>query len=488
MKGFLNLATGCMICFTLLMAGCASIGGRPQPQRKPSEGIEGIWQGVLTVPGAELRVVFKISKKPDGTMTATLDSPDQGVTDIPVDEVALENSDLRLEVQSVLGVYEGKVKEDGMTIDGEWKQSGVTLPLVLKRVEEAPEVSRPQEPEKPYPYDEEEVSYENKRAEIKLAGILTLPRTEGPFPAALLISGSGPQDRNETVFGHRPFLVLADYLTRRGIAVLRVDDRGVGGSTGDVAQSTSEDFAGDVLAGIEYLKSRKDIDANQIGLIGHSEGGIIAPILATQSPDVAFIVLMAGTGLIGEEILYLQGALIRKAEGQSDEEIAEGRALQERIFAVIKHEKDSTVAKEKLRKLYAEAFEKLSEEEKKAMGDLEAYVESQIQRVLSPWFRYFLAYDPKPTLMKVKCPVLAIIGEKDLQVPPKENLQAIEEALKAGGNKHYTVKELPGLNHMFQTAETGSVSEYAKIEETISPIALKVIGNWILEQSESREE
>jgi len=390
---------------------------------------------------------------------------------------------LRLEVQSVLGVYEGKVKEDGMTIDGEWKQSGVTLPLVLKRVEEAPEVSRPQEPEKPYPYDEEEVVYENKKAGIKLAGTLTLPRTEGPFPTVLLISGSGPQDRNETVFGHRPFLVLADYLTRRGIAVLRVDDRGVGGSTGDVAQSTSEDFASDVLAGIKYLKTRKEIDANQIGLIGHSEGGIIAPIVATQSPDVALIVLMAGTGLVGEEILYLQGALIAKAEGISDDAIARNLATQERMFTVVKEEKDDAAAEKKLRKILEDSIEALSEKEKEALGAPEAHIMAQTQTVLSPWFRHFLTYDPKPTLMKVKCPVLAIIGEKDLQVPPKENLQAIEEALKAGGNEHYMIKELPGLNHLFQTAETGALSEYAKIEETISPIALKVIGDWILEQT-----
>lgn len=486
MSSILKLATGTVICFALLVAGGGSLAGSSQPYSASRENIKGIWQGVLKVSGAELRIVFKISKKPDATLTATMDNPDQGVEDLPVEEITFENGNLRLEVKSIMGVFEGKIKEDFLTIEGVWKQSGLTLQLVLKRVEEAPEVSRPQEPKKPYPYDEEEVVYENKKAGIKLAGTLTLPRTEGPFRAVLLISGSGAQDRNEMVFGHRPFLVLADYLTRRGIAVLRVDDRGVGGSTGNVSQATSEDFAEDVLTGIEYLRNHKEVNPKKIGLIGHSEGGIIAPIVATQSPDVAFIVLMAGSGLVGEEILYLQGALIRKAEGKSDEEIAEGRALQERIFAVIKEEKDSTTAKTKLRELYAEAFEELSEEAKKAIGDTEAHIEARIQKVLSPWLRYFLTYDPKPTLMKVKCPVLAIIGEKDLQVPPKENLQAIEEALKAGGNEHYTIKELAGLNHMFQTAETGLISEYAKIEETVSPTALKVIGDWILEQTREK--
>ncbi len=447
--------------------------------------VKGIWQGTLKVSGTELRVVFKISENPDGVLTATMDSPDQGAIDIPVSEVIIEDGNLILDVKTIQGVYEGKLNGDGTKIMGLWKQSGLSLPLILNKVEEAPEVKRPQEPEKPYPYDEEEVVYENKKADIKLAGTLTLPRTEGLFPAALLISGSGAQDRNETVFGHRPFLVLADYLTRRGIAVLRVDDRGVGGSTGEVSEATSEDFASDVLASVNYLKSRGEINPKQIELIGHSEGGIIAPMVAAESPDIAFIVLLAGTGLTGEEILYLQGALIAKAGGESEEEIAKNRAVQEQIFAVLKKEENNESAIKKLRIIYEDALAGLSEEEKESIGDLEVYMESQIQKVLSPWFRFFLTYDPKPTLMKVKCPVLAINGEKDLQVPPKENLSAIEEALLAGGNEDYTIKELQGLNHLFQTAETGSPSEYARIEETISPTALKLIGDWIIEHTKS---
>jgi fermentation-respiration switch protein FrsA (DUF1100 family) len=346
----------------------------------------------------------------------------------------------------------------------------MSLPLVLERTEKTPELHRPQEPKSPYPYRVEEVVYEN--AGITLAGTLTLPDSGAPFPAVLLISGSGAQDRDETMFGHRPFLVLADNLTRRGIAVLRVDDRGVGGSTGDLSQATSEDLADDVLAGVEYLKTREEINPQQIGLIGHSEGGIIAPIVAVQSPDVAFIVMMAGTGLPGEDILYTQGALIARANGVSEEEIAQNRVLQERLFAVLKQEQNDTVAEEKLREILDET--ELSEENK----------QTQIQTMLTPWFRYFLTYDPAPTLMNVQIPVLAINGEKDLQVPPKENLQAIEEALEAGGNQDYTIKELPGLNHLFQTAQTGLPSEYAKIEETMSPSALTVIGDWIVHQIE----
>jgi hypothetical protein len=302
----------------------------------------------------------------------------------------------------------------------------------------------------------------------------------------LLITGSGPQDRNETVSGHRPFLVLADYLTRRGIAVLRVDDRGVGESTGDFSQATSEDFASDVLSGIEYFKARKEINPKQIGLIGHSEGGLIAPMVAVESQDVAFIILMAGTGLTGEEILYLQGALISRAMGVSEEDIGKNHQFNEKIFSLIIEEKDEKNIEEKLRQMFMTDWAELSEEEKKAIGDPEVFLNVQLQSLLSPWFKFFLTYDPKPTLNKVKCPVLAINGEKDLQVPPKENLFAIEQALAAGGNKNFTVKELPGLNHLFQTAQTGLPVEYAKIEETISPVALKIISDWILEQTRDK--
>ena len=475
---FINL-----ICFALIIMVGIDIIVSAQQQDTSEISIEGIWQGKLKVPGTELSIVFKISQNPEGTLTATLDSPDQGVTGIPVEEVIFKDNTLHLEVKSVGGVYEGKVSEDFLVIEGEWKQSGGTFPLTLKRVDKAVEILRPQVPKKPYPYIEEEVAYENKEAGITLAGTLTLPSGKGPSPVVLLISGSGPQDRNETIYNHHPFLVLADYLTRQGIAVLRVDDRGVGESTGDFSQATSVDFASDVLAGIEYLKTRKEINPEQIGLIGHSEGGLIAPMVAVKSPDVAFIILMAGTGLTGEEILYLQGALISRAMGVSEEDIAKNRQFNEKIFSVIKEEKDKKNAEERLRQMFMEDWEKMSDEKKEQIGDPEVFLEAQLKSLLSSWLKFFLTYDPKPTLNKVKCPVLAINGEKDLQVPPKENLSAIEEALKVGGNQNYTIKELPGLNHLFQTAQTGLPAEYAKIEETISPVALKIISDWILEQT-----
>ncbi|MCI0525239.1 MAG: alpha/beta fold hydrolase, partial [Acidobacteria bacterium] len=280
----------------------------------------------------KLRLVLKVSKAADGSLTAKADSPDQGATDLPVDTISLQDGVARFEMKRLLAAYEGTLNKEASEIAGEFKQGALSVPLTLKRTAKPTALYRPQEPKKPYPYDEEEVGYENKRDGVKLAGALTLPRGKGPFPTALLITGSGPQDRNDSLLGHKPFLVLADYLTRQGIAVLRVDDRGVGGSTGSVPNSTTENFAADVTAGIEFLKTRKEINSKQIGLIGHSEGGLIAPMVAAQNNDVAFIVLMAGTGLTGEEILYLQGALILKANGASADQLAKQRATQETMF------------------------------------------------------------------------------------------------------------------------------------------------------------
>jgi pimeloyl-ACP methyl ester carboxylesterase len=362
----------------------------------------------------------------------------------------------------------------------------MSLPLQLKRLEKLEEARRPQEPKKPYPYKEEEVSFENKAVGITLGGTLTTPETGSPFPAVVLITGSGPENRNEEVFGHKPFLVLADYLTRQGIAVLRCDDRGVGKSGGDSHTATTVDLATDAQASFEYLKTRKDIDPKRIGLLGHSEGGVIAPIVANETPDVAFVVLMAGTGLPGDSILMLQSWLAAKAEGAADTTLAKNAVVERTTLNIVKNERDTAVAAAKLRPLLKQEMAQMSPNDSQALNSSDQAVEQEVKQVLSPWFRYFVSYDPRPALMKLKQPVLAINGSKDVQVAPKENLAAIEAALKAGGNKDYLVKELPGLNHLFQTANTGGVSEYAKIEETISPSALSVMGDWILAHVRAR--
>ncbi len=449
-----------------------------------AQGLEGIWQGTLDTGGAKLRLVVHVVKQPDGSFAATLDSPDQGAAGIPLDSVTLTGAAVRFELKAAGGVFEGTINKEATAIDGRWSQGPGSFPLVLNRVEKAPSApSRPQTPKGPFPYDAEEVSYENKSAGVRLAGTLTLPRAKGPHPAVLLISGSGQQDRDETINGHKPFHVLADYLTRRGVAVLRVDDRGVGGSSAgpSLEKATSEDFAGDVSAGVAYLKSRKDIDPKQIGLVGHSEGGMIAPMVASRSADVAFIVLMAGPGVNAEEAFAAQVSALARANGAGDEAVAWRLKLLREIFNVMKEERDDAAALQKAHERRAKLLAELSADERKRSGLADDEMEGIVRIMLTPWFRFFTAYDPRATLKKVRVPVLAVTGERDLQVvPAKQHLAAIAEALKGGGNKDYTVKELPKLNHLFQTSETGSPAEYGRLEETISPAALELIGDWIL--------
>jgi pimeloyl-ACP methyl ester carboxylesterase len=466
--------------FFLGLLNFAQIRADPPAQSKSdNKSVEGTWQGTLKVGAVDLRLAFKIKKKADGSLTATMDSIDQGAKDIPIDDVTWKDPDMKMELKKIGGVFEGKANKDYSQFEGTWKQSGGTWPLTIKRVEKEAELKRPQEPKKPYPYVEEEVTYDNPRAGVKLAGTLTRPKGDGPFPAVLLIAGSGQQNRNEEVLGHKVFLVLADYLTQRGIVVLRADKRGVGKSTGKYAEATSADFADDALAGVEYLKTRKAVDPHKIGLIGHSEGGVVAPMVAARSKDVAFIVLVAGPGVTGEEILYRQGADVLKTMGVDDKAIAQHRVVLELMFQVLREEKDPKAAEKKMREAIAQEVAKLSDEDKKKAEAQKAVIEGQVQLMLSPWMRYFLLFDPQATLSLVHCPVLAINGAKDVQVAADVNLPAIEKALRAGGNRDVTTRELPNLNHLLQTAKTGAVSEYAQIEETMSPTALALMGDWI---------
>ena len=448
--------------------------------------LEGLWHGTLTLNGGlELRLVLKVEPGKDGSLKAILASPDQGANNIPISSIALSDKNaLTFESKAIGAKFVGKRNEKGTAYDGEFHQSGMKLPLTLTKTDKVSERPRPQTPKAPFPYRAEDIKYENQHDAVRLAGTLTLPQGSGPFPAVILITGSGAQDRDETILGHKPFLVLADYLTRRGIAVLRVDDRGVGGSTGHIATSTSENFASDVLAGVHFLKARKDIAPKKIGLIGHSEGGIIAPMVATRSKDVAFIVLMAGTGLNGSEILQEQSQLIMKASGSSASAMSLQRVALKKLTAIIAEEKDEKAAQKKLAAALKEIIAALPEAERKSAGDTPGGLsEASVDAFNNAWFRFFLTYDPRPTLRKVKCPVLAINGEKDLQVPSKQNLAEIGKAVKAGGNRNVTIVELPGLNHLFQPCKTGTPSEYALIETTIAPQALKTIGDWIAERT-----
>jgi len=440
----------------------------PKPA-KPSD-IDGAWMGSLDTGSIKLRVVFHIVNSADG-LTATMDSPDQGMKGLPTTSVTRDGSTLKIEAKKLGGVFEGKISSDLSTIDGNWSQGGGTMPLVLKRAKDQAELEpkRPQNPVKPYPYKEEEVSYDNKVQNVTLAATFTIPQRKGPFPAVLLITGSGPQDRDEALLGHKPFLVLSDYLTRHGIAVLRADDRGVGKSTGIFASATTADFSTDVEAGVAYLKTRAEVDQHKIGLVGHSEGGVIAPMVAARDKDVDFIVMMAGTGVPGDQVLVAQGEAIQLANGKSKDDAAKDAAKEKEILALVESGKDLAVLEKELKE--------------KMAGDLpEAQLGMQLHQLTSPWFRYFLTYDPATALRKVTCPVLAINGSLDKQVLPDQNLPAIRKALEEAGNKHFEIDELPGLNHLFQNAKTGSPAEYAEIEETISPVALDKMATWILKQ------
>jgi uncharacterized protein len=444
--------------------------------------VEGNWLGTLDVGGAKLRLVLKVEKSANG-YAAKLDSLDQGAKDLPIDSIVLDGNKLTFSAAKFGITYDGTLSQTGDEVSGTFKQGPNEIRLIFKRVAEAPKVNRPQDPKKPYPYDEQEVSYRNEKDNIKIAGTLTLPRTGGPHPAVLLITGSGSQDRNETIAGHHPFLVLADHLTRNGIAVLRVDDRGVGGTDIGSPAATSENFAEDVLAGVNFLKQRKEIDPKMIGLIGHSEGGMIAPIAAARSNDVAFIVLLAGPGQRGEDIIYTQTELIHKAQGTPPETLAHIIALSRRINAIVKAETDGKRVEQRINEDIAAYVGTLNDVQKKQFEPAAAAVKAFIPMYKTAWYRYFITYDPGPVLKNVKVPVLALNGEHDLQVAWKENLDLIAASLKSAGNNDVTIKMFPNLNHLFQTSPTGLLSEYNQIEETMSQEVLKTVSDWILRRT-----
>ena len=446
--------------------------------KKPPDAVsdvEGLWQGLVESSGLHLRLQLHISHDDKKQITARLDSIDQAITGIPATKISLTGSKLHFEIPEISTVYDGEVNPARNLIAGTWKQAETPQKLDFKRSNEVLQLRRPQNPAKPYPYREEEISFLNAKAQIALAGTLTLPATPGPFPAVILIGDSGPRDRDESIAGHRPFLVLADYFTRKGFAVLRYDKRGVGKSSGDFVNATTQDFAVDTESALAYLRTRKEVNPAKIGLIGHGEGAIIAAMIASRSADLPWTVLLAASGLSGEQNLLLQSEQIARASGMSDEAIEKSLEFDKKAYALGKEGKDRAALESKLIDLVISS----------GMADFASpdEIQSQIHAMSSPWFRGLLAYDPIPVLQKVKCPVLALTGEKDLQVPAKQNLPAIRKALEHGDNKDFQATELPALNHLFQHAQTGTPREYGAIEETFSPEAMKAISEWIQKHS-----
>lgn len=440
----------------------------PKPV-KPSD-IDGDWLGTLDTGMGKLRLVLHVTNTENG-LSATMDSLDQNAKGLPVTSIARNGSSLKFEMKAIGGAYDGTISKDLSGFEGTWTQLGKSWPLGFKRVKNAAELERrrPQNPVKPYPYREEEVSYRNPAANVDLAGTLTIPSGKGRFPAVLLMAGSGPHDRDETIMGHKPFLVLSDYLTRKGVVVLRADKRGVGRSGGNYSQAVMADFVTDADAGIAYLKSRPEVDSHKIGLVGHSEGAVEAPMSAIHNRDVAFVVMLAAPGVPTDQLLPEQLRLMEQASGKSPQEIEKDMATQRDVLTAVEKNKDDAALEKELRQKFAG---KVPEEQ---MG-------MQIRSVSSPWFRSILQYDPVPTLTQLMCPALVLNGEKDMQVPPQQNLPPIRKALATSGNKNFEVAELSGLNHLFQTAKTGAVSEYSEIEETMSPVAMEKVASWILKQ------
>lgn len=463
--------------FIILLFSEETICQHNEPAVNPEElqFITGNWAGTINAGIRKFSFVFKFWIEGDKILKGTLSSPEQDLTDIPINEVKIKDDSLKLDIRAIQRKYYGLINKNEHVIKGLYIRNGqINFPLILKRVESEVILKRPQMPVKPYPYKEEEVSFMNRKDGTILARTLTIPEGKPPFPVAILISGSGAQDRDESGFGHKPFLIIADYLSRKGVAVLRYDDRGVGGSSGDHLQTTSDANSEDVTYAVDALKSRKEINKSKIGLVGHSEGGLIAPIAASKCSQIAYIVLLGAPGKSIEENLYQQNELIRRAEGANDNVIEQFNAIQKQIFSIVKEEQDDSIAAEKLRSVYsANRYHLLSCEQKNT-------IDGRIIDLLTPYFRDIINCDPSPFLQKVKCPVLVITGEKDLQASPKANLAAIEEALKSGKNKDFKLIELPGINHMMQTCEKGTVSEYSEIEETISPKVLDTISEWIL--------
>ncbi len=462
---------------------------------EPAQGIEmastsaaaiaGDWNGKLEIgQGMTMPLVFHFMQAESNTYKGSMESPSQSSKATEFDEVVLSSDGkITAKIEKLKAEFTGTLNKETGKIDGTWKQGSLSIPLTMERgAYAAPK--RPQEPKPPFPYKSQNVTFKN--GDVALAGTLTTPEESAPekgFPCAILIHGSGPHDRDETIFNHKPFLVIADHLTRNGVAVLRYDKRGCAKSTGDYKASNSADFASDGIAAINYLKSCPEIDPKRIGLIGHSEGGVVAPMMAGQNPDdVRFMVLLAASAINGEKILLSQ---IRDLGGDisTPESTKKDLEIASKTYAVIKAEPDNEKAMKKIMQIRKEMGvdkEIADDEERKQRDD---NIQVSIDMITGPWYRFFLTYDPEPNLRKVKCPVLAINGDKDVQVAADENLPVIKAALEAGGNKNIRIEKIPNINHIMQTSTTGHPNEYSKIEETISPKVLQLITEWIGEAS-----
>ncbi|MCK5065829.1 MAG: alpha/beta hydrolase [Bacteroidales bacterium] len=444
------------------------------------EQVAGSWLGTLNAGNIELRLVFNISVAGEASFEATLDSPDQGAMGIPLGEVSVIGDSLRIEAPMIKGYFVGKFTTSS-TIEGEWNQAGRSFVLNLDKQAGVFVLNRPQEPQPPFPYKEEEVSFKQKAQDFSLGGTLTVPAGQGPFPVVVLVTGSGSQNRDEEIFGHKPFKVIADHLSGNGIAVLRYDDRGVASSGGSTTGSTTADHAVDARSAIEYLFTRNEIDKSRIGVIGHSEGGMIAFMLASEYDDLAFIISLAGPGVDGKTILLEQSDYISRMSGVDESVLEDNKIVMSKVYELmITNESHQSWGEEVIE--FTSAYYSNKEMDNYSQEDIE---QSKLDLLGSipassyDWMRYFVMFDPSSEFGSIKCPVLALNGGKDCQVLPDKNINTIKKGLQSSGNSEVTAMILPGLNHLFQNCETGLPAEYSQIEETFDPNTLELMSDWI---------
>lgn len=470
-----------VVCALAPMLVSAAVAAEPQGNGAPAAVETEYWNGSIELPGMSLDVSVALT----GTV-GTMSIPMQGVKEMPLRDVVREGEMLRFTFappglgDKAWAHFEMRIAADGASAEGNMTQSGQAFPARLTRVsaDQAGQstLKRPQTPKPPFPYEARDVQFSN--GPISIAGTLTVPAGNGPHPAVVLMSGSGGQDRDETIFEHRPFLVWADALTRAGVAVLRVDDRGVGGTTGNLMLATEEEIASDGAAGVKFLRAQPGIDPARIGVMGHSEGGALAPHVAASLPEVTFVVMLAGYALKGHELLTTQSIEILRSEGVNDEAALE--RVRSAHTAAIRAVMEGAPPDEGIR-----LMGELVRAQTAAMGqevtdaELAAQAGQHYSALLSPWFRSFLAFDPSVSLARVEVPVLAVFGERDVQVPPAHTEGGVRAALERAGNKDVTIMVRPGLNHLLQPCEKGTMAEYASIEVTVDPATIDLVVGWI---------
>ena len=441
-------------------------------QIQDNSAVVGSWFGTLKVQGVSLRIVFSISEK-DGVLVTTLDSPDQGARGLPTESTSFSGTEILIKMPAMYAQYKGNV-EDSVTIKGIFSQSGSEFPLELSKQTSVVEKGTPavQDPNAGK-YTSTEVKFRNEQANITLAGTVTYPEGKTNCPVAILLTGSGAQDRDETLFEQKPFLRIADRLSANGIAVLRFDDRGVAQSEGDIRTATSYDFVTDALAAYEYMKNYPGIDSEKIGFIGHSEGASLAVMAAAENKDIAFIVMLAGPTISGDAILCLQAAAIARAQGAGEDAIKADYEMRSGIYSIIKNEQDDEKASAQIAE-YMNGLPNYSDDQRKIL------VDAFVKGVLNPWMRAFISLDPAPYIGKVTCPVVAFWGSKDLQVPAKENIDALMKIIYKHKKNNFSIVNVTGVNHLFQDAETGLVTEYSNTEKAVmNDDTLDKIQDWI---------